>query len=192
MCCVRNGAWPVLGSLFKWVFSFFKTTYGLNHCTINYDCNMFLCVWSLATVVTARKRSLRRLCFHRCLSVHEGGVCPIACWDTHPQQVPPGRYTPPGRHPPFIRAKAKAIFLFDLCPSLSLLNVNMQLDYVWNHLELRRFRFRFRYLSNINEPLREYPHPHQYWSMATLENRSQTHSQASPLTSIDCWCSVCL
>ena len=60
-----------------------------------------------------------------------GGVCPIACWDTHPQQVPPGRYTPrTDTPPPFIRAKAKAIFLFDLCPSLSLLNVNMQLDYV--------------------------------------------------------------
>ena len=32
--------------------------------------------------ITDRKRSLRRLCFHRCLSTR--GVCPIACWDTHP------------------------------------------------------------------------------------------------------------
>ena len=38
-------------------------------------------------IFTARKRSLRRLCFHRCLSVHMGEVCPIACWDAHP----PGR-----------------------------------------------------------------------------------------------------
>ena len=65
-------------------------------------------------IFTARKRSLQRLCFHRCLSVHGGGaVCPIACWDTHPQdqrQPPPqpeadtplrtsGRH-PLGRHPP--------------------------------------------------------------------------------------------
>ena len=28
----------------------------------------------LATIFTARKRSLRRLCFYRCLSVHRGGV----------------------------------------------------------------------------------------------------------------------
>ena len=27
-------------------------------------------------IITARKRSLRRLCFHRCLSVHMGGLCP--------------------------------------------------------------------------------------------------------------------
>ena len=33
-------------------------------------------LWSLAFfIVTARKRSLRRLCFYRCLSVHRGGVC---------------------------------------------------------------------------------------------------------------------
>ena len=28
--------------------------------------------------ITARKRSLRRLCFHRCLSVHGGGVACVA------------------------------------------------------------------------------------------------------------------
>ena len=27
----------------------------------------------IVTIFTARKRNLRRLCFHRCLSVHEGG-----------------------------------------------------------------------------------------------------------------------
>ena len=50
-------------------------------------------------VITARQRSLRRLCFLRCLSVYKGGVCPIACWDTHT----PGACWdthPPGRHPP--------------------------------------------------------------------------------------------
>ena len=66
--------------------------------------------------------NLRRLYFHRCLSVHRGvGVCPKACWDTHPplpRQVPfwqvhplagtplplgrytPGRYLPPSRYTP--------------------------------------------------------------------------------------------
>ena len=45
-------------------------------------------------LITARKRSLRRLCFHRCLSVSRG-ICPIAYWDTPP---PPGRH-PLARHP---------------------------------------------------------------------------------------------
>ena len=71
---------------------------------------------SVLPVVTARKRSLRRLCFHRCPSVFRG-VCLIACWDAPPQadtslgRHPPGqtppRQTPPwadtpqlGRHPP--------------------------------------------------------------------------------------------
>ena len=30
-------------------------------------------------IITARKRSLRRLCFHRCLSVHRGGMCGGGC-----------------------------------------------------------------------------------------------------------------
>ena len=29
-------------------------------------------------IFTARKRSLRRLCFHKCLSVHRGGVCVVS------------------------------------------------------------------------------------------------------------------
>ena len=50
-------------------------------------------------IFTARKRSLRRLCFHRCLSVQGEGVsAPIACWDTHPPgpeaDTPPGADTP--------------------------------------------------------------------------------------------------
>ena len=43
-------------------------------------------------IITARKRSLRRLCFHRCLSVHRGGCLPHCMLG----------YTPPrtrGRHP---------------------------------------------------------------------------------------------
>ena len=46
-------------------------------------------------IFTARKRSLRRLCFYRCLSVHRGGSCLSACWET-----PPARETPLPRRPP--------------------------------------------------------------------------------------------
>ena len=52
-------------------------------------------------IFTARKRSFRRLCFYRCLSVH-GGVCLSACWET-PQGDPPARETPLPRRPPFSR-----------------------------------------------------------------------------------------
>ena len=47
---------------------------------------------------TASKRSLRRLCFHRCLSVHRGvsATGPEGMWWQTP---PPGRH-PPDRHPP--------------------------------------------------------------------------------------------
>ena len=73
-------------------------------------CNIFKSAPSsrFTGFIPARKRSLPRLCFHRCLFVH-GGVClPIACWDTHPlgqvhppRQVHPlGRYTPGQLHPP--------------------------------------------------------------------------------------------
>ena len=50
----------------------------------------------MIVVVTARKRSLRRLCFYICLSFcSQGeGVCLSACWDT-----PPGAETPGSRHP---------------------------------------------------------------------------------------------
>ena len=48
--------------------------------------------------ITARKRSLRRLCFYTCLSVHRGR----STWAGTPWQVhPPGMYTPPRQvHPP--------------------------------------------------------------------------------------------
>ena len=62
-----------------------------------------------AYIFTARKRSLRRLCFHRCLSVHGGGVFPHCMLGytprtrgRHPrQQTPPQDQTPPPRtrHP---------------------------------------------------------------------------------------------
>ena len=53
-----------------------------------------------ATVFTARKQSLRRLCFHRCLSVHRGVSSPLhAGIHTHtPGQTPPGQ-TPLGQTP---------------------------------------------------------------------------------------------
>ena len=38
--------------------------------------------------IVARKRSLRRLCFHRCLSVHGGwGICIGGCWADPPPQI---------------------------------------------------------------------------------------------------------
>ena len=58
----------------------------------------------LHAIFTARKRSLRRLCFYTCLSVilFTWGVCLSACWDSspHPQeQTPLGADTPRSRHP---------------------------------------------------------------------------------------------
>ena len=59
-------------------------------------------------IITVRKRSLRRLCFHRCLSVHRRG----STWEgTHPPQAgtptplslagtPPWQVHPLGRYPP--------------------------------------------------------------------------------------------
>ena len=48
--------------------------------------------------ITARKRSLRKLCFHMCLSVHRGGCPPVGLGGL-PHPLPLGRH-PPGRHPP--------------------------------------------------------------------------------------------
>ena len=46
------------------------------------------------------KRSLQRLCFHRCLSLHGwADVCSIACWDSPPEQTPPRQQTPPEQTP---------------------------------------------------------------------------------------------
>ena len=45
-------------------------------------------------IITAPKRSLRRLCFHRCLSIHEGMS---ATPPPHSRHTPLGRHTPQGR-----------------------------------------------------------------------------------------------
>ena len=46
------------------------------------------------TIITARKRSFRRLCFHRCLSVHRGRA------ETPLDKEPPWTETPPPGHRP--------------------------------------------------------------------------------------------
>ena len=50
--------------------------------------------------ITARKRSLRRLCFHRCLSVHREGVSAPLHAGIHPSPGTRGRHPPPGQTPP--------------------------------------------------------------------------------------------
>ena len=54
-------------------------------------------------IFTARKRSLGTLCFYTCLSFcPQGGICPIAYWDTHTPR--PEADTPPDQrqvHPPW-------------------------------------------------------------------------------------------
>ena len=51
---------------------------------LNYTVGVTKCKWlKNREVITARKRSLRRLCFHRCLSVHgrgDGGLGPGGLW----------------------------------------------------------------------------------------------------------------
>ena len=55
----------------------------------------------LNVLFTVRKRSLRRLCFYTCLSVHRGSTQAGTPPAGTPRQVhPPGRYTPLGRYPP--------------------------------------------------------------------------------------------
>ena len=58
----------------------------------------------LLAIVTALKRSLRRLCFHRCLSVHRGrGMsAPLHAGIHPPGQIPPQADTP--RHRPPLRS----------------------------------------------------------------------------------------
>ena len=46
--------------------------------------------WKL--IITPCKRSLRRLCFHRCLSVHGGGVCGREACIMGGVHAPSGRY----------------------------------------------------------------------------------------------------
>ena len=50
-------------------------------CYSVFTCSKFLVLVMIVlrqVVITASKRSLRRLCFYRCLSVHRGGVCMVA------------------------------------------------------------------------------------------------------------------
>ena len=65
---------------------------------------------TITSLITARKRSLRRLCFHRCVSVHEGGL-PQCMLGYHPPcqgdlprsplpRRPPSKETPLSRIPP--------------------------------------------------------------------------------------------
>ena len=78
--------------------------------------NLFLHDCEHFNFITARKTKFAKVMFSQ--SVHRGGVCPIACWDTHtagsrhpPEQTPwektsprskhsPGADTPLSRHPP--------------------------------------------------------------------------------------------
>ena len=74
--------------------------------------NIMIALYTSYCIITARKRSLRRLCFYTCLSVilftGGEGVCLSASWDSRPpqDQTPLGADTPreqkpPGsRHPP--------------------------------------------------------------------------------------------
>ena len=65
--------------------------------------NVLFCVTiSLSPFITAHKRRLRRLCFHRCLSVHgRGEHCMLGY--TPPSRQSPGRHLPLGRHAPLGR-----------------------------------------------------------------------------------------
>ena len=68
---------------------------------------LFLCyvfyLTSFKDFITARKRSLRRLCFYTCQSVilfTGRGVCLSACWDSKPPGAdPPGADTPQEQTP---------------------------------------------------------------------------------------------
>ena len=66
-------------------------------------------IFPLIFLVTARKRSLGQgnIFAPVCHSVHRGGVCLSACWDTTPLEQtppwsrhPPQEQTPPGSRPP--------------------------------------------------------------------------------------------
>ena len=53
------------------------------------------------SIITARKRSLRRSCFYRCLSVHGGGSpCRRSPCQAPPAGRPPGKETPPWQGDP--------------------------------------------------------------------------------------------
>ena len=58
--------------------------------------NIYL-VMMLNTLLSSTTVFAERLCFHRCLSVHRGGVYPPG--QTYIRQRPPGQIFPLGRHP---------------------------------------------------------------------------------------------
>ena len=76
----------------------------------------------LLTFITARKRSLRRLCFYRCLSVHrgEGGS---ASQDAL-QAPPPGMENPPRWRTPPVNVQAVRILLE--CILVESLSINIK------------------------------------------------------------------
>ena len=61
----------------------------------------FTFVYRAKVIFTARKRSLRRLCFHRCLSVHGGVSAPLHA-GIHPRDQ---RQTPPRSDTPLLPAQ---------------------------------------------------------------------------------------
>ena len=89
---------------FKSTKDIYKHSIGL-HSSSQYRVITMKDLFWIRIIFTARKRSLRRLCFHRCLSVHRGRVsAPLHAGihtpgaDTHPpEQTPP---SPGSRHPP--------------------------------------------------------------------------------------------
>ena len=58
-------------------------------------------------VITARKRSLGRLCFHRCLSVHREGGLP----HTHPGQTSPDRADTPSPSAYWDMVNKRAVYI---------------------------------------------------------------------------------
>ena len=53
----------------NWSFLMYK------HTENQLFCKTRIKIYKMTPIFTARKRSLRRLCFYRCLSVHTGGGC---------------------------------------------------------------------------------------------------------------------
>ena len=76
-----------------------------------------VCILLEYIFVTARKQSLRSLCFHRCLSVHRGGCLPHCMLGYTPQEqtpprpdtIPGNRHPPGSRHPPLPKQTPPAV-----------------------------------------------------------------------------------
>ena len=109
-CAQSNSTW--VKSHLRWNYLLHLTLL-LISCGLNLVCER----WDWATkgilhsyifyIFTARKRSLRRLCFHRCLSVHGEGCLPHCMLGYTPpdqRQKPPQDQTPPEQTPPTVHA----------------------------------------------------------------------------------------